>query len=167
MDSGAGQSVFGSEEAFISESLRPCDIEVEGIAGAIAITSVGTVRLLAIEESGRQVVCVFHNVLKSSGDHNLLSVSQIHACGHHVDLSNGAPTMSGRAWSPSDAVIRWGGVTRGIRSNFKIPLLLQDGLYVFPGMSLSPSDRRICKSPTFTMTPPRPFRSSAVFVLEI
>ena len=57
MGSGAGQSVFGSEEAFISESLRPCDIEVEGIAGAIAITSVGTVRLLAIEESGRQV-CV-------------------------------------------------------------------------------------------------------------
>ena len=63
MDSGAGQSVFGSEEAFISESLRPCDIEVEGIAGTIAITSVGTVRLLAIEDCGRPIVCLFHNVL--------------------------------------------------------------------------------------------------------
>jgi hypothetical protein len=56
VDSGAGQSAFGSEEAFISESLRPCDIEVEGIAGTIAITSVGNVRSLATEESGRHIV---------------------------------------------------------------------------------------------------------------
>ena len=151
MDSGAGQSVFGSEEAFISESLRSCDIEVEGIAGTIAITSVGTVRLLAIEDCGRPIVCLFHNVLKSSGEHNLLSVSQIHTCGHHVDLHNGAPTMSGRSWLSSNAVR----TRRNPRYDFKIPLLLQDGLYVFPGMALSSSDPRIDRSRIlFTMTPP-------------
>jgi hypothetical protein len=133
VDSGAGQSVFGSEEAFISESLRPCDIEVEGIAGTIAITSVGTVRLLATEESGRRVVCLFHNVLKSSGEHNLLSVSQIHTCGHDVDLHNAAPVISGETWMPLDAT------SRTTKHHFRIPLELRDGLYVFSGMALSPS----------------------------
>ena len=153
MDSGAGQSVFGSEEAFISESLRPCDIEVEGIAGTIAITSVGTVRLLATEESGRRVVCLFHNVLKSSGEHNLLSVSQIHTCGHDVDLHNAAPVISGETWMPLDAT------SRTTKHHFRIPLELRDGLYVFSGMALSPSDRRTSRrvSRVFVMTPPGPF----------
>ena len=96
VDSGAGQSVFGSTEAFLGGSLRPCDIQVEGIAGNISVTSVGTVRLLVKTREGEHLICLFHNVLRSSGCHDLLSVSQIHSgtSNHKVKMPSEANNVA-------------------------------------------------------------------------
>ena len=144
VDSGAGQSVFGSTEAFLGGSLRPCDIQVEGIAGNISVTSVGTVRLLVKTREGEHLICLFHNVLRSSGCHDLLSVSQIHSgtSNHKVKFDNGSPTIT---------IHRRGRSRR--RGIYTVDLILQDGLYEFPGTPLSDNDSRLDSLPTIEMTP--------------
>jgi len=56
VDSGAGQCIFGSEEAFIGSSLCPCDIQIEGVAGNAAVRSMGTVRILLEDCDGTMIV---------------------------------------------------------------------------------------------------------------
>ena len=92
MDSGAGQCIFGSEEAFIGSSLRPCDIHVEGVAGNVAVRSIGTVRILLQDEDGTKIIGLLHNCLNSDGRHDLLSVSHLQVSGlHFVSLDNQDP----------------------------------------------------------------------------
>ena len=145
VDSGAGQCVFGSTEAFLGGSLRPCDIQVEGIAGNISVTSLGTVRLLVPTRDGEHIICLFHNVLSSTGCHDLLSVSQIHSgdCDHKVKFDNVSPSITIRRNARSRR--------RGIHI---IDLILQDGLYEFPGTPISDNDSRLASLPTIEMTPP-------------
>ena len=137
--------MFGSTEAFLGGSLRPCDIQVEGIAGNISVTSLGTVRLLVPTRDGEHIICLFHNVLSSTGCHDLLSVSQIHSgdCDHKVKFDNVSPSMTIRRNARSRR--------RGIHI---IDLILQDGLYEFPGTPISDNDSRLASLPTIEMTPP-------------
>jgi hypothetical protein len=75
VDSGAGQSICSSSDAFFT--LRPCAILVVGVAGSMPVHGMGTARFTA-RVGGKDVILNIHNCLFCHGEaFNLLSVSQM------------------------------------------------------------------------------------------
>ncbi len=75
MDSGGGQSIWSSSDAF--STLRPCAILVVGVAGSMPVHGMGTARFTA-RVGGKDVILHIHNCLFCHGEtSNLLSVSQM------------------------------------------------------------------------------------------
>ena len=143
MDSGAGQSVFGSEEAFITSSLRPCNIIIEGVSGNVGVRSVGTVRLLVETDDGQDLIVLLHNTLNSRGLHNLVSVSHLQASGFHTAF------LGNR-----DPALLLGG-TQG--KTDRIPLLLDEGMFQLPCGILSSNDPRLQTVPSTPLSSPGEF----------
>ncbi len=114
VDSGAGQSLCSVGTAF--SELRPCRVEVTGVAGSLLIYGCGTASFVVRGHDGRSLIMVIPNCLYGRCEFNLLSVSQLHQVhGNHVDFSLTSPAI---VLSPPSGVIR---------PSARVPLLLEDG----------------------------------------
>ena len=78
LDSGCGQSIFNCPEAFTD--ISSCLVEVIGVGSSVFIHGEGTARVLLLDKNGDEFIGILNNCLQGSGDHNLLSVSQIQSC---------------------------------------------------------------------------------------
>ncbi len=139
IDSGAGQCLCSCDDAFINMS--PCEIEITGVAGSLQIYGIGTALFVARDVNDCEVVLRIHNCLFSSGEFNLISVSQL--CGkqeNHVNLSIDSPSLhlmsSGHR-----------------RRAFTVPLHLDDGLFAVHFTSIQVDDPRYVHLPKCDVTP--------------
>ena len=136
LDSGCGQCIFNNTESF--SYLQSCLVEVTGVASSVIIRGEGTVRLLLRATNGKDYVGIIHNCLQGSGDHDLMSVSQIQSMTANMcSLDNQSPVM------------KIGSI------DFK--LLLVNGLYQLPYILITPGDPRLYRLPQVVLTPPGPF----------
>ncbi len=146
VDSGAGQSICSCPDAFLA--LRPCAIEVAGVAGSLPVFGVGSAVFAVHTVTGRTVVALIHNCLLCQGSpFNLLSVSQFQSLSQNsVSFSTISPSLT----------------MKSSHGCVGIPLVLDDGLYSFVAEPIHPSDDRNRSSSRWDMTaktsPDTPFR---------
>ncbi len=139
VDSGAGQCMCSSDEAFINMS--PCEIEISGVAGSLQIYGIGTALFVVQDGDGNEVIMRVHNCLFSQGDFTLISVSQV--CGkpgNSVDLSLDSASLNLMSSGPK-------------RRRIKIPLYLDDGLFAAKFDAIQVDDPRYAHLPKCDVTP--------------
>ena len=140
VDSGAGQSLFSSSEAFIPSSLQMCSIEVEGVSGCLSVQAIGTARFLVRCSDGSWVICLVPNALLTNGRHHLLSVSQF----------LGTPTNSVSFADPPH--LSFAAEDSPQLSSLSCSLQAIDGLYSLRVVLVSPNDPCLSMYPTVFLT---------------
>ena len=85
-DSGCGQCIFNNKDCFVN--ICPCVVEVVGVGTSVFIYGEGTVHILLTSSNGQEYIGILHNCLQGTGEHDLLSVSQIQATPTTFNLSN-------------------------------------------------------------------------------
>ncbi len=139
VDSGAGQSLCSVGTAF--SDLRPCRVEVTGVAGSLPIHGCGTASFVVHDHDGRPVIMVIPNCLYDRSEFNLLSVSQLNQVrGNRVDFNLSSPAI---VLTPPSGVIR---------TSARIPLVIEDGLFALHVEPLGQGDTRISTLPKYIVT---------------
>ncbi len=140
VDSGAGQSLCSIGTAF--SALRPCRVEVTGVAGSLLIYGCGTASFVVHDYDGRSLILVIHNCLYGRCEFNLLSVSQFHQItGNRVDFSLASPAI---VLGPSPGVVR---------PAAHVPLVVEDALFPLEVEPLGEGDSRSSSLPKYVFTP--------------
>jgi hypothetical protein len=152
IDSGAGQCLSSCSTAFMT--LKPCNLEVVGVAGSLSIFGRGTA-VFALSLHDTEILIRVHNCLYSFGEFNLLSVSQMQTIkGNTLNLSLESPSVRLRTGSHPSNVPSW-----ERQPYVDIPLGLDEGLYCLMLEPISSDDPRFRSLQMFDLTPPRRIRA--------
>jgi hypothetical protein len=137
VDSGVGQCLCSCISAFVQ--MTPCRIEITGVSGLLEVFGCGTALFIVTDSYDNQVILRVNNCLFSYGEFNLLSVSQLNLVnGNGVDFSRQLSFMT---------------LHSGSNREFRIPLVLDDGLYGIQMEPLQTDDPRYSQFPKCDVTP--------------
>ncbi len=133
------QSLCSVGTAF--SDLRPCRVEVTGVAGSLPIFGCGTASFVVYDHDGRAVIMVVPNCLYGRSEFNLLSVSQLNQVrGNRVDFNLSSPAI---VLTPPLGIIR---------TSARISLIFKDGLFALHVEPLGEGDTRLSTLPKYIVT---------------